>query len=143
MGLQHIIEAGANPKKLRADIHRENRRYGRQLVEVANPPRQRGAYGAPFRAFRSRKFCVQAFAEVDGVVRLSVNRADINPDGSWAEGITWDDLQRVKAEAGYADREAVEVYPPDSDVVNVANMRHLWVLPAGARLPFTWRGGNR
>jgi hypothetical protein len=36
--------------------------------------------------------------------------------------------------------DAVEVYPPAGDVVNVANMRHLWVLRD--RLPFAWRGGK-
>lgn len=32
---------------------------------------------------------------------------------------------------------AVEIYPAERDIVNVANMRHLWVLPE--RLPFGWR----
>lgn len=53
-----------------------------------------------------------------------------------ADGITWDDLQWLKAAVGFGDREAVEVFPRDCDVVNVANMRHLWVLPAGSVLSF-------
>jgi len=54
----------------------------------------------------------------------------------WVDGITWDDLQRLKREAGYGDREAVEVYPPAACVVNEANIRHLWILPS--RMPFSW-----
>ena len=34
---------------------------------------------------------------------------------------------------------AVEVFPADDQVVNVANMRHLWVLPEP--LPFAWEKG--
>jgi hypothetical protein len=30
------------------------------------------------------------------------------------------------------------VFPPDTDVVNVANMRHLWILAPGT-LAFAWR----
>jgi hypothetical protein len=53
-------------------------------------------------------------------------------------------LQTVKDELGYAERDAVEVFPAQGDLVNVANMRHIWVLPY--RLPFIWRslsGGER
>lgn len=49
--------------------------------------------------------------------------------------ITWDELQAIK-EWLFAGRIALEVYPPQSKVVDVANMRWLWVLPAGACLPF-------
>ena len=47
-------------------------------------------------------------------------------------GITWDDLHWIK-EILYPTREAVELYPREEDLVDVANMRHLWVLP-----PFAW-----
>ncbi|AHF89535.1 hypothetical protein OPIT5_03975 [Opitutaceae bacterium TAV5] len=88
-------------------------------------------------AYRNRHYLVQAFAETGGVVRLSVNRTDIDRDGRWRDGITWDELQRIKAAVGFGDRQAVEIFPPDRDVVNVANIRHLWVLPEP--LPFAWR----
>lgn len=79
--------------------------------------------------FKSRRFLVQIFQELDGVIRLSVCRTTINVDGSWRAGISWDDLYRVKSELGYGDRYAIEVYPRERDLVNVANMRHLWILP--------------
>lgn len=81
------------------------------------------------RLLESARFLVQDCARGPGRV-LMVQHLD----GS--DGITWDDLQWIKRAAGYGDREAVEVYPLDDDVVNVANMRHLWILPAGQRLPF-------
>jgi hypothetical protein len=97
--------------------------------------------GAPgvIAVFRSKGFLVQVFGEPGPVVvRLSVLRTAIKRDGSWQEGISWEELQRIKRECGYGDFDAVEVYPPDADVANVANMRHLWVLPRG-HLPFAWR----
>lgn len=53
-----------------------------------------------------------------------------------ADGVSWDALQWVKGAVGYADCEAVELYPPDDRIVNVANMRHLWVLAPGQLMPF-------
>ena len=39
--------------------------------------------------------------------------------------------------AGFGDRDAVEVYPADNAIVNVANMRHLFVFENP--LPYVWR----
>lgn len=91
------------------------------------------------RVLRSKTFLVQEYAaDAPAIVRLSVNRAAISNDGGWQQDITWEELQRLKREAGYGDFEAVEVFPTDENVVNVANMRHLWILPAGS-LAFAWR----
>lgn len=51
------------------------------------------------------------------------------------------DLQRLKRECGRGDLDAVEVYPRDCDVVNVANMRHLFVFES-CLLPYVWRRRN-
>lgn len=56
------------------------------------------------------------------------------------DGITWDELQALKRQCGFGDRFAVEVYPADLDVVNVGNLRHLWVLQGA--LPFAWSAGQ-
>lgn len=84
----------------------------------------------------SQSYLVQLFKEADGVVRLSVNRVQ-RAGPSWGDGITWDELMLVKREAGFGDWWAVEIYPEDNSVVNVANMRHLWVLPEPPN--FGWR----
>lgn len=65
-----------------------------------------------------------------GLVLLMVQRLDGEP------GLTWELLQAVKAALGYGDCEAVELYPPAERELNVANMRHLWVLPNGLVMPF-------
>lgn len=82
------------------------------------------------RVWRSRDFLVQEFAaDTPAIARLSVCRTTLVGD-RWQDGITWDDLQRIKRECGYADADAMEIYPADADVVNVANMRHLWIMAA-------------
>lgn len=45
------------------------------------------------------------------------------------DGIHWDDIQRLKAEAGFATAWAVECYPAAGQVVDVANMRHIFIMP--------------
>lgn len=82
-------------------------------------------------------FLVQEFQEENGVVRLSVNTTSVAKSGRWKDGISWDALQQIKNAVGYSDRDAVEIYPRAKDVVNVANMRHLWLLCEP--LPFAWR----
>lgn len=56
---------------------------------------------------------------------------------SRGDGIGWDVLQRIKDEMLGPDVLAIEVYPPADAVVNAANIRHLWEVPAdlAARIP--------
>ena len=54
----------------------------------------------------------------------------------WGANLTWDEMQRLKSECGRSNRWAVEVFPPSDEVVNVANMRHLWLLPGIP--PYGW-----
>ncbi len=58
-------------------------------------------------------------------------------NGDWAANITWEELQAIKNRIGYADKTAVEIFPAEKDTVNVANMRHLWILPES--LTFGWK----
>lgn len=85
--------------------------------------------------WRSRDFLAQLFEE-NGLERISVCRVQ-RRQGQWLENITWEELMQVKREIGRGDRDAVEVYPADADIVNVANMRHLWLMPEP--LTFAWR----
>lgn len=45
--------------------------------------------------------------------------------------ITWDELQAIKNEHWGSEAVAIEVYPPESRVVNNVPMRHLWRLGSG------------
>jgi hypothetical protein len=88
------------------------------------------------KIFRDDKHLVQIYNQ-DGHIRISVNRTEIDDDGNWLQGISWDTLMFIKKEVGYGDFDAVEVYPKEIDVVNVANIRHLFILKEP--LDFIWR----
>lgn len=125
--------------------------YNRQLpAELVNVPRDqwsaslvgltstmRGESGTEVVAmFRSRSHIAVVYCEAPGRLRLSVCRARLNDDGQFEDGLTWDELQEVKRQAGFGDMWAVEVYPAAARVVNVANQRHLWLLPGPP--PVAW-----
>ncbi len=48
----------------------------------------------------------------------------------------WSDLQRIKNAIAGPECTAVEVFPPESELVDSANMAHLWVYPPGWVMPF-------
>lgn len=81
--------------------------------------------------WRSNRFLVQMFEPMNGGQRISINRTMVCEEtGRWLDGITWDEIQKIKQQIGFGDRHAVEVYPPDSEIVNVANLRHIWLVDA-------------
>jgi len=45
------------------------------------------------------------------------------------DAISWDVLQAIKDEMLGKHVVAIEVYPAEYDVVNEANIRHLWAIP--------------
>lgn len=87
----------------------------------------------PMAAWRSRHYLVMLFPEGEGLKRLSVCRSMLKSDGRWEDGITWDELQRIKLET-VGDVYALEVYPQKIDEINVANMRHLWIMERPMRI---------
>lgn len=83
------------------------------------------------KCYMSKSFLVQVYDDA-GYTRISVNRTDyVLVDGKpiWNDGITWDELQWIKSKIGFEKSWAVECYPPDKDIVNVANFRHLFIIP--------------
>lgn len=117
----------------------ENEKYHEHFQDVPKDDwaRKWEARIKPFRVLRNRHFLVQVFKE-SGILRVSVNRTRLKEIGRWDDKITWDELQEIKSKLGYGEFDAVEIFPRDEDVVNVANMRHLWILTK-ATLPFIWR----
>lgn len=128
----------AERRREAAKLRKANEAYGPELRPVDQSKWPVDRTGRVESVWRSRDYLVLVYVEEGGMRRLSVLRTEI--DGQrWADGIPWDDLQRLKREAGFGDRDALEVYPRDDDVVNVANMRHLWVMPEGAYVEWAWR----
>ena len=124
-------------KQLRSDLEKDNKKYpDKDFVSLPVPDKFVDNPKAPFKIFRSRYYLVQLYVDNDHV-RISVNRTDIDDNGEWLSGISWDTLQNIKNKVGYGDYDAVEVYPKNADVINVANIRHLFILKES--LPFLWK----
>jgi hypothetical protein len=105
-------------------LRRDNLSHPLHMVKIKLPP-----FPPIMEAWRSRNFLASVYQEENGVVRISINRTAIDhKTGHWVDGITWDEIQCIKSEMGHGDKFAVEIYPPDKDVVNVAAMRHIWLL---------------
>ena len=123
----------------RLALERDNQRWPACLEEVSRelwPSMPPGC----IRLWRSRRFLVQQYWFDDGrPSRLSISRTTLRKDGRWEDGITWDEVQKLKREAGFGHRYACELFPADADVVNVANVRHIWLLDEPPT--YAWRDG--
>lgn len=126
-------------REVRRQLARENARLpsALQALPRAAWPESSDPDNKPFAVWRSRNYLVQGFHEAGGITRLSVNKTAMRPDGQWEDGLTWDDLQDIKRQIGLGDYQAIEIYPKDRDIVNDANMRHLWILRAPLNIGWT------
>ena len=50
--------------------------------------------------------------------------------------LTWKEKQRIKDELFGENRMAVEVFPRKTDLIDAADLYHLWVFPEGYRFDF-------
>lgn len=83
---------------------------------------------------RNRCFAVLVRLDFSGVVHLAVSSlSGVRP--------SWPEMQRIKDEIAGPDTTAIEVYPPKADVVDEADMFHVWVLRGN--LPFGLHMTNR
>lgn len=56
-----------------------------------------------------------------------------------AKSVPWSSKQKIKTQLVGPERVAVEVFPAESELVDSANMYHLWVYPEDEILPFRLR----
>lgn len=121
----------------RRAINQRNRNFSRKFQEI---PKEQwpedGEQNQRFKVLRNNEFFVQLFHEPNDVIRMSVNRVEVDTNGDWKQDISWDDLHSIKAMLGYSDKYAIELYPDLYNLVNVANLRHLWILDEP--LPIGW-----
>jgi hypothetical protein len=72
-----------------------------------------------------------------GFIHLSIKRHDKKPI------VNWNHLQRIKNELVGPEYEAVELFPAESRLVNMANQYHLWVInDSRQRFPFGFDSGR-
>lgn len=100
---------------------------------------QRERVGDLQSVWKNNRYIVQIYRRALGGGAMEASHLAVRRnDESEIQG--WDDLQRIKNELAGGDRVALEIYPPEAEVIDQANMRHLFVLPAGTVAPFTIRG---
>lgn len=137
MNVFEQIKQGLITRKAAKDfMKKESAKYNHLFVPM------KGEHPNPdfVQAVRNENFLVQIFKE-KYTTRLSINRTELNKDGSgWLDGITWDDIQKIKANLGYRDSCAIEIYPPEKDLVNVANIRHIFIVDKAPE--FMWKKNN-
>lgn len=124
-------------RQQRKQLERDNLRRPETLREVPRTEWPAFDPGNITRVWRSRRFLVQQHEKPGDPIRLSITTTTLRGDGRWEDGITWDEIQQIKREIGYGDRYFCELFPDDRDLVNVANVRHVWMLDAAPA--FAWR----
>lgn len=131
-------------RKDRRTLAKESRTLASERKAIFSPiPREEWppAERPPMAVWANRKYLVQFYVESNAdfpdLCRLTICRTTLNPKGGWDDGMTWDELNRIKDELGFGDYYAMEIYPRHSDIVNDANMRHLWML--SQPLSIGWR----
>jgi len=75
-------------------------------------------------------------SEEDGAVHLSIRQNQRKAVRDWRH------FQRIKNELVGPEREGIEVFPPESNLVDTANQYHLFVYPEGMSSPFSWSQGR-
>jgi hypothetical protein len=73
----------------------------------------------------------------DGTLWISIRSNDRKAVRDWRH------FQRIKNELAGEEREALEIYPKESELVDEANSYHLWVLASTDRMPFGFHGERK
>lgn len=68
---------------------------------------------------------------------ISIKRRDKRPLNSWQ------DVQTIKNRLFGIEREAIQIFPAESRMVNLANQYHLFVMPEDFIIPFGFIDGRR
>lgn len=72
-----------------------------------------------------------------GALHLSIKRYDRDAIHDWRH------LQSIKNEVAGSEREAIELFPAESRLVDGANQTHLWVGPAGEQIGIGFHDGRQ
>ena len=81
------------------------------------------------RMYQNNRYTVIVKDMEAGFTWISIRHNNRKPIRDWRH------FQRIKNELTDPEREAVEIYPAESRLVDEANQYHLWVFPEGERIP--------
>lgn len=89
-----------------------------------------GKEDIPTQVWINDRYTVIVYDHPNGIIQLSIRRNDREYPRDWRH------FQRIKNDICGPEREACELYPRESRLVDGANQFHLWVLPEGIDFPF-------
>lgn len=117
-------ERRANERKIKKAMEKPSAKF----IEV--DPRKNGAPEWMSRLFRNNKYIVMiddhAKTTKGSAIKAMIRQNDAEPiKNHWAE------IQRIKNEIFGSDAIAVEYYPAEEDLADVANIYWIWLFPAG------------
>ncbi|WP_449222432.1 DUF7694 domain-containing protein [Acidimangrovimonas pyrenivorans] len=105
--------------------------WGAWLSEPYQPERPPEVRWTEYKkVHRNGRFVVCERPMPNGMTQLSIV-------GRHGQRPTWKEAQAIKNELAGADATALEVYPPQAEVIDSADTYHLWVLPPGVQLSFS------
>lgn len=84
--------------------------------------------------WRNRWCCVMVRTVANTALGVNVEHASFRT--AMNAELSWPEKQRIKDELFGPDRMAVEVYPRTSQLVDEADMYHLWIFPEGFSFDF-------
>ena len=70
--------------------------------------------------WKSKDFRVHSYKD-NGCIRLDIEKID------GTDSITWDEMQKIKDDCGFANKDAIEFYPANDAVINTGNWRHIYI----------------
>jgi hypothetical protein len=101
---------------------------------------------------QAREFRKKSLRYENNVYQVNITDVKDGADNSWQwlsikrrdRGVVrdWRHLQRIKNDLCGAEREAIEIYPAESELIDTANQFHLWVMPEGMNAPVGFRYGR-
>lgn len=86
------------------------------------------------KAFSNRLYNGIIFYFADGAMHLDFKRNDRSAVRDWRH------FQAIKNEVAGPEREAIEIFPAEDNLLDGANQYHLWVLPPGVHAALGFAG---
>ena len=139
-----LVKTGANPRsedQLTKEAEKIVKSFPHMTIEQAKMGLNRDIY-AEIYVNDIYQVAVYRKEEADELVHvdelkgrctwLSIKRRDKRPVNNWQ------DMQTIKNRLVGVDCDAIQIFPAESRMVNMANQYHLIVLPSDALLPFGW-----
>ena len=106
----------------------ENALYAEMYPEEYAKERKEFADGIQ-KMWANNRYVVITRDYEDGMTWVSIRHHNRKPIRDWRH------FQRIKNELCGDEREAIEIYPAESRLVDEANQYHLWVFPADYIIP--------